>query len=647
MQPGSCILFSILVSLALCRRAQTLRPEAHALAPDDPDAGDLDTSPTGEETVKLLGGQNLSIKLEDGPGSSTILENASGVLARYNGSQVETLQGNDTSFASSFVVAPIWAKLQNKTGMEYTVVLMPQGSHLGNKILFGFGIVPAVMAVGVALCTLPCFLMDLARGQVLTQVGKEPLEEDSAKEPPKEDSMKEPPKEDSAKEPPEEDSAKEASKEDSVKEPPPEEDSENEDPVKFSYRELEHLEQVGVQMGIVMKPVFVLQRSSFTWATELWVTQLSLAAFAAVQLFVTAVFHLHVLLLEPFMVCIEVAEYALILLCCIALVLGKQAAAKTTREYAICPWKIREQDIRTLLNKHLRRMSLMPFVPTLVLIYWCAAAFVVQPLLEQVSQKSFRLEFAQLFNRLYKATGLLNNECLLYCLFFKFMVDASVLARTVQSHAEAIAEKIDDKIIEEYKEFFTKGKKKDQIGTEWLDNLHISIVRLARVVLPRLGTISGPILAFAICNWALGFLRMFRHLAVAAGDGMSRNTNAATSILQVLFVHLPIGLLCLLPLAQVSDSCDVLQEKVNNLREVAHPTDIDPIDRTEAYMQGANRGQGLGYQLYGTGMVVTKRALLALFAKAAGLASLILSASYQIIKLQSSYRQSLEEFQHT
>ncbi|OLQ11188.1 hypothetical protein AK812_SmicGene5018 [Symbiodinium microadriaticum] len=620
MQPGSCILFSILVSLALCRRAQALRPEAHALEPDDPDAGDVETSPTGEENVTLRGGANLSIKLEDGPGSSTILENASGVLARYNGSQVGTLQGNDTSFASSFVVAPIWAKLQNKTGMEYTVVLMPQGSHLGNKILFGFGIVPAVMAVGVALCTLPCFLMDLARGQVLTQVGKEPLEEDSAKEPPKEDS---------------------------VKEPPPEEDSENEDPVKFSYRELEHLEQVGVQMGIAMKPVFVLQRSSFTWATELWVTQLSLAAFAAVQLFVTAVFHLHVLLLEPFMVCIEVAEYALILLCCIALVLGKQAAAKTTREYAICPWKIREQDIRTLLNKHLRRMSLMPFVPTLVLIYWCAAAFVVQPLLEQVSQKSFRLEFAQLFNRLYKATGLLNNECLLYCLFFKFMVDASVLARTVQSHAEAIAEKIDDKIIEEYKEFFTKGKKKDQIGTEWLDNLHISIVRLARVVLPRLGTISEPILAFAICNWALGFLRMFRHLAVAAGDGMSRNTNAATSILQVLFVHLPIGLLCLLPLAQVSDSCDVLQEKVNNLREVAHPTDIDPIDRTEAYMQGANRGQGLGYQLYGTGMVVTKRALLALFAKAAGLASLILSASYQIIKLQSSYRQSLEEFQHT
>ena len=257
--------------------------------------------------------------------------------------------------------------------------------------------------------------------------------------------------------------------------------------------------------------------------------------------------------------------------------------------------------METLLNKHLRRMSLAPFVPTLLLVYWCAAAFVVQPVLQQVSQKSFELDNAQLFNSINKATGLLNNECLLYCLFFKFMVDASVLARTVQSHAEAIAEKIDVKIIDEYKEFFSKGKKKDEIGTTWLDNLHISIVRLARVVLPRLGTISGPILAFAICNWALGFVRMFRHLAVAAGDGMSNNTAAATSVLQVLFVHLPIGLLCLLPLAQVSDSCDVLQEKVNNLREVAHPNDIDPIDRTEAYMQGANRGQGLGYQLYGTG----------------------------------------------
>jgi len=457
--------------------------------------------------------------------------------------------------------------------------------------------------------------------------------------------VKEPPKEDSEKEPPKEDSEKEPPKEDSVKEPP-EGDSEDEDPVKFSYRELLHLEQVAEKMDIDMEPVFVLQSSNFTWATELWVTQLGLATFAAVQFVVSAVFHLRLLLLEPFMVCIEVAEYAMILLCCIALVLGKRAAAKTTREYAICPSTIRNQDMETLLNKHLRRMSLAPFVPTLLLVYWCAAAFVVQPVLQQVSQKSFELDNAQLFNSINKATGLLNNECLLYCLFFKFMVDASVLARTVQSHAEAIAEKIDVKIIDEYKEFFSKGKKKDEIGTAWLDNLHISIVRLARVVLPRLGTISGPILAFAICNWALGFVRMFRHLAVAAGDGMSNNTAAATSVLQVLFVHLPIGLLCLLPLAQVSDSCDVLQEKVNNLREVAHPNDIDPIDRTEAYMQGANRGQGLGYQLYGTGMVVTKRALLALFAKAAGVASLVLSASYQIIKLQSSYRKSLEEFQH-
>ncbi|CAE7394893.1 PEG3 [Symbiodinium sp. CCMP2592] len=539
--------------------------------------------------------------------------------------EVEYLQRNDTSFAdtsfaSSFVVTPIWAKLRNTSG-TYNVVLIPQGQHLGIKILFGFGLVPAIMAVGVALCTLPCFLMDLTRGKVLTPVGtraKEPPKEDSLKEHPKADSVKEPPKaefvkepagEASVKEPQEEASVKELPAEDSAKEPQeeasvkePEEEDFEEDPVKFSYREMEHLEQIGEKMGIIMEPVFVLQSSNFTWATDLWVTQLSLAMFAAVQLCVSTVFHLRLLLLEPFMVCIEVAEYAMILLCCISLVLGKRAAAKTTQEYAICPKTIRDLDILVLLNKHLRRMSLMPFVPTLLLIYWCAAAFVVQPMIKQVKQQSFRLEVHELWDSLCKATSLLNNECLLYCLFFKFMVDASVLARTVQSHAEAIAEKIDNKVIEEYKEFFTKGKKKDEIGTEWLDNLHISIVRLARVVLPRLGTISGPILAFAICNWGLGFLRMFRHLAVAAGDGITgNNINAATAILQVLFVHLPIGLLCLLPLAQVSDSCDVLQEKVNNLREVAHPSDIDPIDRTEAYMKGANRGQGLGYQLYGTG----------------------------------------------
>ncbi|CAE7221051.1 unnamed protein product, partial [Symbiodinium sp. CCMP2456] len=426
--------------------------------------------------VPLVGGENLSIKLEDGPGSSTILENASGKLARFNGSQVGELAENDTSFASSFVVAPIWAKLQNNTGMEYTVFLVPKGSHIGNKILFGFGIIPAVMAVGVALCTLPCFLMALARGNVLMPVGGEPPEEDSVKQSPKEDSVKETPKEGSVKESAEEDAVKETPKEGSVKEPagedavketpkegsvkesaeedavkePPEEDSEDEDPVKFSHRELEHLQQIGEKMGIAMKPVFVLQPSSFTWATELWVTQLSLATFAAVQLVISAIFHLRLLLIEPFMVCIEVAEYALILLCCIALLLGKHAAAKTTREYAICPSTIRDQDIQTLLNKHLRRMSLMPFVPTLLLIYWCAAAFAVQPMIEQVTHKSRTwLDSLQLFNTLYKAIGLLNNECLLYCLFFKFMVDASVLARTVQSHAEAIAERIDVKLIEE------------------------------------------------------------------------------------------------------------------------------------------------------------------------------------------------------
>ena len=49
--------------------------------------------------------------------------------------QVGTLQGNDTSFASSFVVAPIWAKLQNKTGMEF-----PGSRRLGRLAFRGRGL---------------------------------------------------------------------------------------------------------------------------------------------------------------------------------------------------------------------------------------------------------------------------------------------------------------------------------------------------------------------------------------------------------------------------------------------------------------------------------------------------------------------------
>ncbi|CAE7586880.1 unnamed protein product [Symbiodinium natans] len=608
--PHGWALLGTFISLLLHLCTDALRSSA------TDDAAVNQIAPTEDDaTVELKGQGKDSIQLEDGPGYSTVLKNGTGRLENLAGRQVVAVGGKDTSFATSFVVVPIWAKLENGT-KPYQVRLLPLGSQPANQILFGLGLIPACVAVYVALLTLPRFLLDLATQNDLWKQTTKPEDRN---------------------------------------------------------KDLVQLEHYADKLGIEMQPAFNLRESPFAKAAQHQLTLWGLCIFATGQFLVSVIFHAWLLADEPFMVSLEIAETFLILLCCISVALGMKAAAKLKEEEANCPCEImmmkpiwerlfgtrrepqteeashdaekkedqnkrkglEKVDIKTGLANHLLVMSLLPFVPTLLLIYWCPSSWTVDSILTTPI-------FA-----MYKATELLNNECLLYCLFFQFMLDTSVVARTVQSHVDALAERIEGEISEEEKEYFDKDDgrtlrpdNKDPFTEGFMTSVHRYIVKLATSVLPRLSTISGPILLFAMCNWSLGFLRMFRHLAVAAGGlPMYR---AATSVLQVLFVHLPIGLLCLLPLAQVSDACDLLKEKLNNLRNVVSETgDEHRIQLTENYMQGANRGQGLGYELYGTGVIVTKRALLAMFAKAAGLASLVLSVTYQIIRLQRGYRLGL------
>jgi len=245
---------------------------------------------------------------------------------------------------------------------------------------------------------------------------------------------------------------------------------------------------------------------------------------------------------------------------------------------------------------------------------------------------------AGLFPLFISMVRLLNYHGLLYLLFFKFMLDAALLARVVRAHVEALTGKIHEVYQQEEKEL--RDDKKNPINEKHMRMVHLLIVKLATQVLPCLTTISGPTFGFAACNWAWAFVRIFHHLIAATESEMS--CGLALAIGQVLAIHLPLGLLCLLPLATVSDACDHLQEQINKLRAVSDPEDDKYIRLTEAYMQGANRGQGLGYELYGTGMVVNKRVLLALFAKIAGFASLFLSVTYEFFKLQRRYQTFLK-----
>ena len=86
----------------------------------------------------------------------------------------------------------------------------------------------------------------------------------------------------------------------------------------------------------------------------------------------------------------------------------------------------------------------------------------VKPLYTKIcADQDLPLSGGALFLALYKATELLNNECLLYCVFFKFMMDASLLARVVQSHAEVLTLVIDKEIEEER---YAEKKKAQKLG---------------------------------------------------------------------------------------------------------------------------------------------------------------------------------------
>ena len=224
------------------------------------------------------------------------LELCLGFLSDLGLRAVACLAGFVGAFLVKPVAKPIFERLaaiviahtQNPLNGEetYSVHLLPPGSQLAHKILFAVGIFPAFVAMYVALCTLPFFLLDL-----LQRKHTAVLEQQAA--PKEEDAL------------------------------------------------LKKLKDwVQTEVGIEMKPAFKLKRSGFTEITTQWHTQASLCIFAGAQFVVSACFHVRLLLLEPLTASIEIAETVLILLCCVAVVWGSRAATQLTKEGATCPGKL-------------------------------------------------------------------------------------------------------------------------------------------------------------------------------------------------------------------------------------------------------------------------------------------------------------------
>lgn len=113
-------------------------------------------------------------------------------------------------------------------------------------------------------------------------------------------------------------------------------------------------------------------------------------------------------------------------------------------------------------------------------------------------------------------------------------------------------------------------------------------------------------------------------------------------LVATLVSHIPIGLSCLLLPATVSDACAQVTRHLNEQRANPNQDDVQrQIDVTERFINGVNDGQGLGFVLYGTGMVVNKRAIFTGAAKVAGIASIVLPAASELFTQQRASHELL------
>jgi len=557
-------------------------------------------------------------------------------------------------FASPLVVTPIWARLA--TGDKpYTVVFLPPGAHGAKAVLLVLGVFPACIGIYIACCSLPCFLSELASGEALVEVPRKKVNPPSEQEVTTSSEAHDP------------EGGQEASGPQGAQAIHSQIDAkkDSESGKEASGQAIQSQtdakkETLKIDMGD--GPAYKLRDSWFPTASLALFTQISLLLFIAAQLCFALYSHILLVSSEPYMVALVTSESFLCLAFCTAVTTGSRAMQKNPffEDGATCPKKLEVEtledlgmstekkanehdplEMRRVLSRYIRYWTVLPFVPTLILVY-CAIGHALKEVYvvteEWHRSRNDSVPGPDVLGHCYHEIDLLNYHCVVYILFFKFMLDEALLVRTVRAHVEALACKIHTVYKQEKQE--VDEKRKDCFDTQAMEDLHQMVVNLARVILPCLGPISGPAMGFAVFNWAWAFLRIFHHLAAATDDEML--FGLANAVGRVLAVHLPLGLLCLLPLAAVSDACDSLQQRFNDLRSVGIPDDDKHIRLTESYMQGANRGQGLGYELYGTRMIVNKRMLLALFAKIVGYASVIFGISYQFFKLQREYQAVLK-----
>ena len=232
---------------------------------------------------------------------------------------------------------------------------------------------------------------------------------------------------------------------------------------------------------------------------------------------------------------------------------------------------------------------------------------------------------------------------LIYVCIPHFLLKSHILARIVTEHVRSVNRELEEIHNLERKK---KGEGHKRLQTE-MKKIHEACIRLRMEVLPNLKGIAVPTLGFAACAWGWVLMTIVAELSGQAGESATDQNRGdheymnAMAIAAMMVMFLPLGVMCLLPPAAVSDAFDNLLDCLNRLRALDGLENDDQIRLTESYIKESNRGQGLGFVLFGT--VINTRFISASTIKLAASASFLLSFFYHILIKYSVSRKLLSE----
>eukprot|EP00438_Fugacium_kawagutii_P030978 Skav203554 [mRNA] locus=scaffold3576:84965:86923:+ [translate_table: standard] len=497
-----------------------------------------------------------------------------------NGKSTPVTGGTKQSITKKWA-ALIKASKKDKANYTITVDLNYHTKDSATWASVLLGIVPAFLSLLVSTCLCPCFVWRLCSKSVLS-VDSEPSSQGSE---------------------PESDSQESAQQESQPEASPP--------------KDTETTNTIQAMAAIHAVPH--LKPSWLTTVLDARVTQLSMILFSFSLLIrqCTGLFHVKDLVLQdPITAVLELSFPALKVALCLSAVVGMKAAArcKLIQQGSTAP-----EDLLETMHKELRWFVLLPFLPKLMMFLLPPALFIIpdDAILGFFAGSTYSYGFSEV-----DIMDILCHHVLLPLMTLRFMLEAFIAARVAVSYVHAASKPLKD---------FPQDESQQETKKELMRQVHSSCVQLGTRTLPHLSIISAPTFSIVVLNWIFAFDVMFEALL----SGASNIWFARLLIAVVMIGHLPIGLACLLLPARVSDACTRLLRLLNKIRENPDAENLrDQIRMTELYVNALNNGQGIGFMLYPTNIIVSNRFIVEMTLKIAGLASIALPMLSKIFQAQ-------------